>query len=230
MGHDGSVPMAGCGQGAGRTASAPCWLCCPQPASATHRAPAAASARCREGSASASPTSSAAAATTVPPAAMALGPWAAAVSSRICACQASLSLLSVCPRSCQRPICCLSDRSLVCPSVHLFISALLSCSPWVGSQFPFSPSAFPSIHPFAQTPCSCLAWALPCLALTHLSIRLSVCPQEPSCAVACGLGMPWVLVPHLSVCLCVAVALCLTRAVPSRSLCLLPGGLGVPAV
>lgn len=69
----------------------------PQPASATHRAPAAASARCKAGSVSASPTSLADAATTVPQAALALGPWDAAVSTGIFVCRELLSLHSVCP-------------------------------------------------------------------------------------------------------------------------------------
>lgn len=58
----------------------------PQPASVTHKAPAAACARCCQGSVSASPTSSADAVTAAHPAATALDPWGAAVSNRVCWC------------------------------------------------------------------------------------------------------------------------------------------------
>lgn len=107
---------SGCGQGQGSpglTLSR-----CPQPASATRRAPAAVSASPRVGSASASPTSSAGAATAAPRAATASGRWAAAVSRggsvltgspepplSVCAAGRALSLWS---------LVCLSIRPCMC--------------------------------------------------------------------------------------------------------------------
>lgn len=187
-GQDEAMPAAGlgrgavaeCGQGVGRAALAPHWPCCPQPASATPRAPAAASARCREGSVSASPTSSAGAVTTVPRAAMALDPWAAAVSSGISTCQASLSLLSVCPVVRAPFAARLPVHLSVCPSVRACVHlspAVLQPVGWV----PVPPlSICLSIHPSIHVSPMLLPGmgiALPC---THSSVHLPVC--LPTCA------------------------------------------------
>lgn len=112
----------GAGMGRCRQGSpGPMLVLLPQPASATRRAPAAASARYRVGSVSASPTSSADAVTAVPQAATASGPWDAAVSSGIFICQESLSLS------------CLSVQSSAASSL---LSSLVSLSAYVSHLSP----------------------------------------------------------------------------------------------
>lgn len=242
VGPDEAMPAAGSGRGVVAGSGGWWWqgggstlALCPQPASATRRAPAAASARRREDSASASPTSSAGAATTAPRAATALGPWAAAVSSAICPCHLSVHPAFRAPFAAHLPV-----HLSVCPSVRACVHLSPAVLQPVGWE-PVSPlsiclSIHLSIHPLvclSSQPCAS-AGSSHCLALTHLSVHPSlcppVCPQESSCVIACGLDMPWVLLPYLSVCPCIPAPTCLTRAMPSHSLRLLPGGLRVTAV